>query len=88
MEEDPITVLNRAGKPLYQLEYLTNQVGSEFVVCTKIGLGSDFLTYTYEDRNLDLALLKRAECLIFDQIDEYSYAIERIILSEFPEKWI
>ena len=50
------------------------------MVCTKIGLGSDFLTYTYEDRNLDLALLKRAECLIFDQIDEYSYAIERIIL--------
>ncbi len=33
----------------YQLGYLTNQGGSEFVVRTKMGLNRDFLTYTYEN---------------------------------------
>lgn len=88
MQEDPITVLDQEGKPVYQLGYLTNQGGSEFVVRTKMGLNSDFLTYTYEDPELDLTMLKRAECFLFDQMDEYSYAITKIIRREFPEKQV
>ena len=88
MDEDPITILGEDGTALYQLGYVTNQGGSEFVVRTRMGLNSDFLAYTYEDTDLDLTMLKRAECFLFDQIDEYSYAIARIILREFPESRI
>ena len=40
-KEDLITVLDKEGKPVYQLGYLTNQGGSEFVVRTKMGLNSE-----------------------------------------------
>ncbi len=88
LDEDPITVLGEDGSALYQLGYITNQGGSEFVVRTRMGLNSDFLTYTYEDTGLDLTMLKRAGSFLFDEIDEYSYAITRILLKEFPESRI
>ena len=88
MEDDPITVTDEKGEPLYQLGYVTNQGGSEFVVRTKMGLNSDFRTYTYEDDGLDLTMLKRADFFLFDRMDEYSFAISRIILREFPDKQV
>lgn len=88
MVDDPITVVDDDGKPIYQLGFVTNQGGSEFVVRTKMGLNSDFWTYTYEDPDIDLTMLRRADFFLFDQMDEYSYAIAKIILSKLPEKHI
>ena len=86
MLEDPVTVVDAENKPLYQLMFATNHCGGEIVVKSKMGPSSGFWHYTYDIEPIDDTMLKRANHFIFDEIDEYTYAITRIIRQRFPEK--
>ena len=84
--EDPVTVVDPEGKPIYQLIFSTNHCGGEIVVKSKMGPSSGFWHYTYDADGVDDTMLKRASIFLFDQIDEYTYAIVRILQKLFPEK--
>lgn len=44
--------------------------------------------YQYYDDRMDFDILERAEVFLFDTIEEYTYAIAKILLAYFPDKYI
>ena len=86
MEEDPITVTDGDGKAKYQLCFEQNLSGGEIATKAKMSPSSDFRTYTYDADGLDLTMIERADIFIFREIEEYTYAVAKIIKEKFPEK--
>ncbi len=86
MEEDPVTVTDGDGKPVYQLSFEKNKGGGEIAMKAKMSPSSDFRSYTYDGVGLDYTMIGRADAFIFAEMEEYSYAVARIIAGKFPEK--
>lgn len=86
MEEDPLTVIESDGKAKYQLAFEKNLGGGEIATKAKMSTSSEFRTYTYDAEGLDLTMIKRADVFIFRELEEYTYAVARIIKEKFPEK--
>lgn len=86
MEEDPITVINGDGAPIFQLLFEQNKGGGEIAMKAKMSPSSDFRGYTYDTEGLDFTMVERAEVFVFPEIEEYTYAVAKIIAKKFPEK--
>ena len=86
MQEDPVTVVDDAGKPLYQLCFAENKGGGEIAMKAGMSPSSGFKTYSYEAEGLDYTMIERADVFIFKELEEYTYAVARIIARRLPGK--
>ena len=49
---------------------------------------SDFWDYSMEDGFLDFELLERGDVFLFEELEEYSFALTRLIRAYYPDKYI
>lgn len=86
MREDPVTVVSEDMTPLYQMCFEENIGGGEIAMKAKMSPSSAFWNYSYDDEELDHTMIDRADAFIFNEIEEYTYAIARMIAQKYPEK--
>lgn len=86
MEEDPITVMDEDGKAVFSLAFEQNKSGGEIAMKAKMSPSSDFRSYTYEPEDLDFTMIHRADVFVFREMEEYTFAVAKIIAAKFPEK--
>ena len=81
-----ILVKDADGKSLYACKYLENNVGAYGGLAKDMVHVSDFWEYDLSDERLDYELVCRGEVFVFAELEEYTYAVARIVREHFPEK--
>lgn len=85
---DPI-VITRDGERYCLLRWKdNNNTQSNKKNTTKIAICEDYWEYSFDAERMDLRLLMEADLFVFDEIEEYSAAIRRILRKYFPDKGV
>ena len=88
---EDIPVMNMdTEKVMYYLSWQTNMskdVDEKMLQMFNPSI-NELWDYDYNDDRMDFDILERADVFLFNELEEYSYAITKIIQTYFPDKYV
>lgn len=80
-----VDVRSKEGKTLFYLKKCRDMIEGFTGLYGEVNLNFPEGGHLTEEKNLDTSLLERADCFLFEELEEYTYEITELIRDRYPD---